>query len=62
MQQRTLRISISKSGGNSGAGTMSHKMTIPNVWIKEMGITKEDRTCIVIFDGKTITIRKADAE
>lgn len=62
METRKLKISIGKSGGNSGSGTKKHLLSLPNTWMQSMGISPDDRTVTVIFDGEQITIKKSDDE
>ena len=42
----------------AGSGSMSTKVSIPISWIRQMGISQEDRNVVLEFDGKQITIRK----
>ena len=42
----------------AGSGSMSTKVSIPISWIRQMGISQEDRNAVLEFDGKQITIRK----
>lgn len=44
----------------SGSGSITSRLTIPIAWVKEMNITKDDRTVEVTFneESKTITIKK----
>ncbi|MCU9811208.1 MULTISPECIES: hypothetical protein [Paraclostridium] len=55
-ESRDLNISFNKSG----SGSMSTKLTIPISFIKDMGLTQEDRAVEVTYDKieKTITIKK----
>ena len=61
-EARKLKISIGKSGGNSGSGTKKHLLSLPNTWMQAMGITSDERTVAVSFDGDQITIKKSDGE
>ncbi|WP_317412659.1 AbrB/MazE/SpoVT family DNA-binding domain-containing protein [Clostridium baratii] len=54
MEKRELKISFNKSG----RGSITPKMTLPAVWIKEMGINIENREVEVVFENKEIIIRK----
>ena len=38
MEQRQLKVSCCKAGGNASKNALSYKLTLPVAWIKEMGI------------------------
>lgn len=59
MEERKLKILMNKAGGNAGKGSYGYKMTIPSTWAKELGVTLDDRTMKVSFDGEKIIIEKA---
>lgn len=59
MEERTLRAIIGKSGGNSSKNTLNYKMTIPNKWAQDMGITQEDRELKVTFKDNKIIVEKS---
>lgn len=42
----------------SGSGSISPRITLPSTWIREMGITREEREVSITFDGKKIIIEK----
>ncbi|MBC5996457.1 AbrB/MazE/SpoVT family DNA-binding domain-containing protein [Romboutsia ilealis] len=55
-EKRDLNVMFAKSG----SGSITSRLTIPIAWVKEMNITKDDRTVEVTFneESKTITIKK----
>lgn len=55
-------VIISKAGGKSGSGTKNYKINIPVGMIKELGITEEDRSVILICEDGKITIKKSKGE
>ena len=57
-EQRQLKVSFNKSGGTAGKGGITNRITIPTTWIKEMGISLEDREIPATFNGNKITIEK----
>lgn len=57
-EQRQLKVSFNKSGGTAGKGGITNRITIPTAWIKEMGISLEDREITATFDGDKIIIEK----
>lgn len=56
--RRKLKVSFNKSGGTAGKGGITNRITIPTAWIKEMGISLEDREITATFDGDKIIIEK----
>lgn len=44
---------------NGGSGSISPRVSIPISWIKDMGITSEDRDLKVTYKNGVITIKKA---
>lgn len=53
-----MKISIGKKGGNASKNSVGYKITIPNLWMKEWGITPDDREVNVSFDGEKILITR----
>ena len=53
---RTLKIIFNKSGGKNPA--ITNRLTIPSIWINEMGITSENREVEVEFIEGEIIIKK----
>ena len=59
IESRKMKVMFNKSGGNASTNSYSTKISLPKIWIDEMGITKEDREVKMSFvDGK-IVIEKA---
>ena len=58
MEERTAKILYNKSGGTASKGGITNRVTIPTKWIKEMGITENNREVFLSFDGQKITIQK----
>jgi len=58
VETRQLKIIMGKSGGNSSKNTLNHKISLPNIWMQQMGITPDERIVNVNFDGEKITIEK----
>ena len=57
-ETRILRCLINKAGGNAGAGSKTYRTTLPSAWIKELGVSEEDRDLELTFDGEQIVIKK----
>ena len=56
MEKRILNISF----GKSGKGSVSCKLSVPTKWVKEMGLTEDDREVEVTFKDNIITIKKRE--
>lgn len=56
MEERELNIIFNKSG----SGSMNTKVSLPITWIKQMGITEQDRQVIATYNEKKqeIVIKK----
>lgn len=59
MQERKANILINKAGGTAGPEGRTYRIALPAVWVKQLGITEEDREILLQFDGECITIRRA---
>lgn len=61
MDKRKLNILINRAGGTAGANSVTHRITIPNIVAKDMGITKDDREVDFEYNEETkvITIKKS---
>nr|DAM24335.1 MAG TPA: Toxin SymE, type I toxin-antitoxin system [Caudoviricetes sp.] len=57
-EQRNLKVSCCKAGGNASKNALSYKLTLPVAWIKEMGISPEDREITATFENNKIIIEK----
>ncbi|MBQ8997203.1 MAG: AbrB/MazE/SpoVT family DNA-binding domain-containing protein [Clostridium sp.] len=49
---------FNKAGGNASKNSISNKISIPSKWVKEMGLTKTNRSVKVTYDGDKIIIEK----
>lgn len=56
MEYRTGKIIVSSAGGTAASGLKTYKVSIPSLWIKEMGIDKNKRNIELMFDGNSIYI------
>ena len=61
-EKRTAKILFSKSGGTASKNGLTNRVTIPTVWVREMGITKDDREVVLKFENGIITIEKSSNE
>lgn len=54
MEHRNLNISFNKSGN----GSYTPRIVLPISWVKEMGISPDNRQVKVIFENNKIIIEK----
>lgn len=59
---RKAKVLFSKSGGTASKNGITNRVTIPTVWVREMGITKDDRDVVLKFENGIITIEKCKDE
>lgn len=57
-EKRKVKIIFTKPGGTASSGSVSSRLTLPNTWIRKMGIDMDNREVIISFDGKKISIEK----
>lgn len=55
--ERILKVTFNKSGGTAKNG-ITTRLTIPISWIKQLGITEEDREVVVKLEDNKIIIEK----
>lgn len=58
MKKRTANVIIQSPGGTATKNSNTYKLSLPSSWVKEMGISREDRQVEIRFDGYAITITK----
>ena len=58
MERRQGKVIVHASGGTAGKGGNTYKLTLPSVWMRELGINEDDREVELCFDGRSITIVK----
>lgn len=58
MEERTAKLTVSKSGGTAGKNAVTFRCTIPNKWVQELGMSRDKRDVKLTFDGTAITITK----
>lgn len=54
-------IIMGKAGGTAGKNSVNYKISLPAEMVKELGVTQEDKSVLVSFDGKRICIEKNKA-
>jgi len=58
MEIRTANLIVGTSGGTAGKNATNYKLALPSTWIKEMGLTPEQRQVELRFDGTSIVITR----
>ena len=58
MEHRSGKIIIGSAGGTAALGSKTYKVSIPSLWMKEMGIDENNRNVDIRFDGNTIYISR----
>ena len=61
-EERRGRIRVSKASGTAGPLSKGFRVALPPAWVRQMGLTEQDREIILQFDGECITIRRAGLE
>ena len=51
-------IIIGKVGGNANENSVNYKISLPAKMVKDLGITKEDRSVILTYENNNIVIKK----
>lgn len=51
-------IIIGKVGGNAGKDSVNYKVSLPAKMVKDLGVTKDDRSIILTYENDSIVIRK----
>ncbi len=55
---RDTKISFASSGGTASKGAKTARITLPNKWIRDMGITPDDREVTIRYEDGKIIIEK----
>lgn len=58
MENRIGNIIIGSPGGTAAKSARTYKIALASSWVKELGITENQRQVLLSFDGSTITIAK----
>ena len=56
--KRDLKVTFNKSGGTSSRNGVTTRLTLPTSWVRELGITEEDREVEIELVDKSIIIKK----
>lgn len=58
MEERTGRVIVSRPGGTASKNAVGYKVTIPNKWAAELGLSADEREIKLTYDGEKIIIEK----
>lgn len=59
IEERLLKIQSKKASGNASKAARSYSLSLPTMWVKQLGLDTEDnRTLKVVFDGENIILKK----
>lgn len=56
LESREAKLIVNKAG----SGSTTFRSTLPQTWIRQMGLSEENRNLVLSFDGKKITIENKD--
>ena len=52
MEERIVKMTITKPGGNASKNAKGYRVIIPPTWAKQLGVTDEDRSLKIIYDDE----------
>ncbi len=58
METRSAKLIVNKSGGTASEKSKTYRVTIPNSWVEQLGISEDNREIELSFDGTEITVRR----
>lgn len=58
MEFRKMNLIANKAGGSAGKGSYNYKVSLPSAWIREMGLSENERGLILKFEEDAIVIKK----
>lgn len=56
MDKRITKLIVNKSGGTASKGGKTYRVTIPNTWIEQLGLSENNRDINISFVGDKIVI------
>ena len=56
--EKVAKVIFNKSGGTAKGAAITNRVTIPTSWIKEMGITEDNREIKLVIENNKIIIEK----
>lgn len=61
MESRKAKLIVNKPGGTASEKSRTYRVTLPNVWIEQLGLNENSRDIELSFDGNRIIIDKAQS-
>ena len=58
METRNAKLIVNKSGGTASEKSKTYRVTIPNSWVEQLGISEDNREIELSFNGTEITVRR----
>ena len=58
METRNAKLIINKSSGTASEKSKTYRVTIPNSWVEQLGISEDNREIELSFNGTEITVRR----
>lgn len=58
METRNAKLIINKSSGTASEKSKTYRVTIPNSWVEQLGISEDNREIELSFNGSEITVRR----
>lgn len=55
-ETRKLKVLFTKPGGTASKGAVSTRLTLPVKWVKDLGLTPDNRDVKTSYDGERIII------
>lgn len=55
---RSAKVQVRNPGGNASKGARTYSLTLPAVWMKEIGITDDERDVKLKYENGKITIER----
>ena len=54
METRSAKLIVNKSGGTASEKSKTYRVTIPNSWVEQLGISEDNREIELSFNGSEI--------
>lgn len=59
-ETRNANMIIAKTGGNASQNAYNCKVSIPKIWADKLGISPDNKSLTLEFNGDSIIIRKRE--
>ena len=58
VEDRVVKVLFTKSGGTAKGTAITNRVTLPTTWVRQLGITEDDRDVKIILTDDSIIIKK----